>query len=598
MIPHRKQLFAESELPDGRSILDRGKALATDWQVGPSAFHDYFKVNCEAEYKLQCVQQGKIMQHAHMGFRDKAKSKYAFAHIYEQAEKQGVRVDRFGLCLDWSMGFPRNVRSQQMRGTGLILDGPEDFAEVANAAPAATHFGDFVLGFPAALENTQCALSAGATVIGNLGQYFTFRLPDWNDDIATTTSTLTAIGLMSAQPVKVMVHSNLDDGFAAVFEDLSCALGAAMLERYIIEDLAGGCVTHCFGHHYSTPVLRMAFQRALARVNPNPGSMIYGNTVLYRGTDAENYASLASYLMLDLLGQTTNPSGHALNPVPVTENRRIPEIQEIIDAQLFAGQLSQSRAGYAPIYDDSEVDRISTLIMQNGQQFYQSTLTGLEQSGYNIKDPFEMLLAIRRIGGKALERAYGPGQWNPLQDSRAAIVTSDTVREIAHLVQYHIQQVSEEDRNSFINAGLKVVVATTDVHEHGKSLLEGLFKGLSITIVDGGVSADPRHLAAMVEKQDADAIALSTYNGVALTYFCQLRDELTEAGLTIPVMIGGQLNEIPEDSDNSLPVDVETKLKQQGAIVCHGVLDAVPVLRNLLPDKHGKSNRSIIHSYN
>ncbi len=131
------------------------------------------------------------------------------------------------------------IRSEQLRGTGLILDSVEEFVDIANSAPVASHFGDFVLGFPAALENTQFALSAGSTVIGNLGQYFTFRLPGWLNDIETTRSTLTAIALMAAQPVDVLVHSNLDDGFAAVFNDLSCALGAAIVEKYLIEELMG-----------------------------------------------------------------------------------------------------------------------------------------------------------------------------------------------------------------------------------------------------------------------------------------------------------------------------------------------------------------------
>ena len=38
----------------------------------------------------------------------------------------------------------------------MILGGPEDFAALTGAAPVAPHFGDFVLGFPAAIENT-CA---------------------------------------------------------------------------------------------------------------------------------------------------------------------------------------------------------------------------------------------------------------------------------------------------------------------------------------------------------------------------------------------------------------------------------------------------------
>ena len=103
-----------------------------------------------------------------------------------------------------------------------MLDGPEDFARITGAAPAAAHFGDFMMGLPGAVENTKAALAAGATAIGNLGQYFTFRLPYWDDDVATTEATLVALGLVAAQDAEILVHSNLDDGFAGLFADASC----------------------------------------------------------------------------------------------------------------------------------------------------------------------------------------------------------------------------------------------------------------------------------------------------------------------------------------------------------------------------------------
>ena len=582
MIPDRRKIFPDNDLPNGDDIVAEGKKLSRLWNIGPSAFHDYFHVRCEAEYKRNCIRSGRITQHAHMGFRDKGKSLRAFSEIYQRAESAGVRVDRFGLCLDWSMGFPRAMRDKQLKGTGLILQGPEEFAEIANAAPAATHFGDFVLGFPGALENTQGALSAGATVIGNLGQYFSFRLPNWTDDIATTTHTLQAIALMAAQPDEVLVHSNLDDGFAGVFEDLSCALGAALLERYIVEDLVGGKVTHCFGHHYTTPVLRLGFQKALSQVSPNPGSMIYGNTTSYLGNDAQNYASLGSYLTLDILGQLTNPSGHAINPVPTTENIRIPEIDEIVSAQLFAGRLSQSIQGYTAIYDQTEVDEIASILVKQGTKFYKNVLVGLENSGVNILDPFEMLLAIRRIGGKQLEVSYGPGERINEESVPQAFVLSDTIKEIHHIAECSVKRIRADHRPELLD-GLKeaeftVMTATTDVHAHSKKVLEKVLSSINVTPIDGGTSVEPHELAAKAEQENASAIALSTYNGVALTYYCQLRDQLKEIGLDIPIMIGGQLNEIPEDSANSLPVDVESKLIDEGADVCHGVEDVVPVL--------------------
>ncbi len=578
----RGDVLPEPELPGGGEVLAEGASLARDWHVEGSAFLDHYRVPDEMTYKRQCVQNGRIMQHAHVGYRNRDKSRQACSRIHDQVAARGGRVDRFGLCLDWSMGFPRAQRSEGLQGTGLILDSPEAFADVANAAPVATHFGDFMLGFPAALENTCAALAAGSTVIGNLGQYFTFRLPDRQDDIAATRSTLAAIGLMAAQPVTVMVHSNLDDGFAAVFEDLSCALGATLIERHVVETLAGGTITHCFGHHCTTPVLRLAFQRALARLSPNPGSMIYGNTTAYDGTPAENFASLGSYLMLDIAGQMTRPSGHAVNPVPVTENQRIPEVDEIIDAQCFARRQAELAEGYLGVIDFAEVDSMATRMEEAARQFHQKTIEGLAAAGIDTRDAFEMLLAIRRIGGRRLEQLFGPGEMDREARRRQPMVRSDTVRELERQVGLHLSLMDASARSRIREQALTVLTASTDVHEHGKRLVDGVLDGLGVRVVDGGISAQPGDLARLAEDRDCEGIALSTYNGVALTYFCRLRDELVERGLEIPVMMGGQLSEIPEDSGDSLPVDVGERLTREGAIPCRSVQDMLPVLMDVV----------------
>jgi methylmalonyl-CoA mutase cobalamin-binding subunit len=582
----RQNIFPEPELPSSADILSEGRKLARSWTIGPSAFLVTNQCACESEYKRKAMASRRIMQHAHVGFRDKAKSLRALSEIYERTISRGVTVDRYGVCLDWSMGFPRGMRDRQMQGTGLILAGIEDFAAITSAAPVAPHFGDFMLGFPAALENTQGALCAGATTIGNLGQYFTFRLPNWTDEIETTRSTLTAIALMAAQPVDVLVHSNLDDGFAAVFTDLSCALGAAMIEKYLIEDLMGGKVTHCYGHHYSTPVLRAAFQKALSIVSPEPGSMIFGNTVSYVGEEAENYASLSAYLLVDIRAQMLNPSGHAVNPVPVTENSRIPDIGEIVDAQLFAHRLIEASTLFDGIVDSQQVDATVETLILGAKEFKNNLLQGFENAGFNTRDAVEMFLAIRRIGGKKLELLFGPGKLENESDRRIPGVMSDTCQGIDRAVEENYRDLKEYGADQLQGNGLCIIVATTDVHEHGKMLLEGVLKRLGIATIDGGVSVDPGDLARVAESTSADAIALSTYCGVALTYYGQLQDELTEKGLSIPVLIGGQLNEIPEKSESSLPVNVESELTRLGAIVCNSIHDAMPCFIELSQNKN------------
>ena len=203
------------------------------------------------------------------------------------------------------------------RGTGLIMDDIEDWIALTSKAPVAPHFGDFVIGTPAAFENTIAALLCGSTSIGNLGQYFAFRQPHWDDDIYTTAESLKAIALTAAQPVEVMVHSNLDDGFASLFTDLACSLGAILIEQYIVDDLCGGHASYCYGNTYARPLLRLAFQRAAQQVARTPGTMVYGATTMYGPNHAANYAALATYLRVDIYGERTKPTGHAINPTPV-----------------------------------------------------------------------------------------------------------------------------------------------------------------------------------------------------------------------------------------------------------------------------------------
>ena len=409
----RRDVIPEPALTPGADLLAAGRREAETWKLVPSAFLKQAGAASEADYKRRCMAEGRVMLHAQIGYRDPAKTRRAWAEIHAACAAKGLTLDRYGICLDWSMGFPVAEREGRPRGTGLILDTPEAFANLTAAAPVAPHFGDFVLGFPAALENTRAALAAGSSAIGNLGQYFTFRLPGLDDDIAASEATVTALGVIAAQEAEILVHSNLDDGFAALFSDLACCLGAALIEAHIVEDLMGARIGHCFGHHFSDPLARLAFQRALARTSGTPGTMIYGNTVAYRGGAAENFASLGSYLLVDILGQHLQPSGHAVNAVPVLENRRIPDVEEIVEAQLFAGRLIEQAAGHQALIDLDAADALADRLLAGGRAFRDRVLQGLAEAGFDTADPLELLLALRRIGGRRLEALFGPGEEDP-----------------------------------------------------------------------------------------------------------------------------------------------------------------------------------------
>ncbi|MEQ9200696.1 MAG: hypothetical protein RLN80_11975, partial [Rhodospirillales bacterium] len=351
--------------------------------------------------------------------------------------------------------------------------------------------------------------------IGNLGQYFTFRLPDWDDDIACTEASIEAIGLISGQPVEMLIHSNLDDGFAAQFTDMSSALGAVLTQKHIIEALCGVPLAHCFGHHFTEPGPRLAFQRAQARLNPTPGSMIYGATMGYRGDDVENYAALAGYLGTDILSQHLLPSGHAINPVPVTENSRIPDISEVIDAQRFAIRLLDSLAGMESLIDTDSVDHLTDRLIEGAERFHSNLMAGLTDAGYDTGDPFEMLLALRRIGGRRLEELFGAGAPDPeAAHGRQPVIPSPTLTAIERMVDRELDDVDPRLLSSLSGTDIRAIVASTDVHEHGKHFVEAAWRRVGINVIDGGVSVDADDLARAALDQGVSVIAISTYNGV------------------------------------------------------------------------------------
>lgn len=570
----RNDIFPEKELPDCNDLIIAGRNEAKNTRVGYSLFLSHYDVESECDYKIKQSDNGCLMMHGQIGYRSLDRSKQAYEEIYDQIDQAGYRIDRFGICLDWSMGYPRNARAGMPKGTGLILDDEIDFSNLTRSAPVAPHFGDFVMGTPAAFENTIASLKAGSTAIGNIGQYFNFRMPHWDDDVTTTAETIKALALCAAQPVDILVHSNLDDGFAALFTDLTCGIGAVLIEQYIVDHLIGARISHCYGHTFSDPMTRLAFQRALKRVSRSPGSMVYGNTTIYGKSVVENYAALGSYILPDILGQLTSPTGHGLNPVPVTEALRIPDIREVIDAHLFANRLRQSAKNYIPMTDFEAIDEVTDILVEAGTRFKENVLKGLKESGVDVNNPFEMLLSIRRIGAKKLEEMYGPGKPNKDEiRKRSPIIKATTVAELETKADQMANYLTLEEHEVIKSKNFKVCLATTDVHEYGKVLIEAVLKRIGVEIIDAGVSSDPDVVARKAISKSASFVAISTYNGVALDYLERLFQEFSLHDIKIPIFVGGKLNQVKEGDKSDLPQDVTQELKDLGAIVCYTVED-------------------------
>ena len=101
----RHSIFPEEQLPDAKELVTKGRDLAGSVMVGSSAFLSSNNVSCESEYKWHCANRSEVMAHSQIGYRAPDKTKRAYKEIWEASGDKGARVDRYGICLDWSMGF-------------------------------------------------------------------------------------------------------------------------------------------------------------------------------------------------------------------------------------------------------------------------------------------------------------------------------------------------------------------------------------------------------------------------------------------------------------------------------------------------------------
>ena len=85
-------------------------------------------------------------------------------------------------------------------------------------------------------------------------------------------------------------------------------------------------------------------------------------------------------------------------------------------------------------------------------------------------------------------------------------------------------------------------------------------------------------LAKVAHEVSPDVIALSTYNGMALSLGHQLIDELRQRHVTSQVFLGGRLN---EDIDGVNAVDVTQQLNAIGINACRSLEEMIA----RLPDR-------------
>ena len=565
LLQHQLGDILKVELPVGRQIAAAGIRLAKDIKIGRSAFLKQTGEKSEYDYKCKCIREKKIMYHAHIGMGSWRSTAEALLQLYNASIASGFQVDRVGICLDRRMALPKEMRMDVPAETGPMLESQQDWQEVGNVVPIQPHMGDFMIGFPASLENTVNALKAGVTTIGNLSQFFAHEAPMWRDHVKTTAETVCAIALMGGLREKgTLVHSYLEDGYGALFYDCATIAGWAMLERYIVETLLGAKMAHCIGGLTTNPVKRAGWIFALNDLYKGDcvGSMFYGDTISFSGDLVINRGLIAEYLMWDILAQMKCPTGHAVLPLPVTEFMRTPSAEEIIEAQKFGHRIEATARRLFPYVDFSPSYEFAEVVVSNGKLVYDNAINGLREAGIDIEDPVQLLFVLKKLGPKLFEAAFGAGKEDQsYPGGRRPIIPTDVFEMSKNCMERNRPFFNKISAKRYLS-GRRVLLASTDVHEHAIIILESLLREAGADVIYLGAEKDTIEILQAVSLGNVDTILISTHNGMALDYAQRLKEEMDVNSIKIPVIMGGVLNQ--KFDDHALPVDVSSQLLKLG----------------------------------
>jgi methylmalonyl-CoA mutase cobalamin-binding subunit len=559
------KVILETELPPKDLAIKEGLALVGDIRIGRSAFMEKMGVSSELEYKRRCIKNKQIMYHAHIGMNTWQDTVEALTRLQHAAKDSGFVMDRAGICLDRRMGLPPEHRNRIPAETGPMLETQKDWMEVGRVVPIQPHMGDFMIGFPASIENTRRALAAGVTTIGNLSQFFSHEVPSWSDSVTTAVETVKAISIMGALQNKgVLVHSYLEDGFGALFHDCATIAGWALLEKYIVEELLGAKISHCIGGLTSDPVKRAGWVFALHEIHRHDGigSMFYGDTISFDTDKIQNQGRVAEYLMWDIMAQLECPGGHAVLPLPDTEALRIPSAAEIAEAQWYGRQIEAAARRLWPHIDFSAAHDFSSKVAAAGKTVFENAMAGLKAAGVDVSDPVRMLYVLKALGPADFEAMFGAGNTNanaprerqPVVSTDIYALTRDYIKAHAHLF--------DKPGSRRILEGRKILLASTDVHEHAIMIMHELLTRAGAEIINLGAETGPDQIARTADAGEVEAVMISTHNGMALEYAKRLKAELAGRKIDLPVVMGGILNQKVEDA--ALPVDVTSDLKALG----------------------------------
>jgi methylmalonyl-CoA mutase cobalamin-binding subunit len=564
------------DLPAGAALVEEGRTLARNLRVGTTRYQQRHRVRSERFYKERCRSDRTITYYINLGLKSWPETRDALHWIQSECRRRKLRVDRVSLTADRRMGLPPEARKAAIEETGIMFWTNEDWAGVGSEIELQGILNDHAVGSPASVVNAAAAIEAGISYIGNLSQH-SYGYPNWSDDVEQMANTVIAMAILAEKKDDgIVLDSYIDDGYCASFHDAATSLGWCLFHHYVAGELIGVAHSPSYGSTFSDPLLKAAFGLALDAVNVErvPPSLVHGDTNSLRPEDSfdRSAATVATDVFFTVARELTFPTGAAVHATPLSEPVRIPTPEDIVQSLEIGNEAERRARESLALIDWRPVQELAERIKLGGERVFQRLLEGLASFGVDRSDPLQLLVATRRLGAGRIEELYGVGEPDSTYPRGfVPVAETDTLRRlVAH--RREVLDALEAGGVRLDLGGLKVVAASGDVHEYGLHVLVSVLRDLGADVVDLGTSVDPGLVVQAAAETAADAVAFSTYNGMALSIGRELQSGLRQRRLPADLFIGGRLT---EDLNGAKSVDVTSDLAQLGAVPCARVEEMV-----------------------
>ncbi len=553
------------DLVRSEDLVAEARFRAAEIEVGTTLYLAEKGVRSEIEYRRRAAEQRIPCTAMNIGLATWADTREAIALIHEDSLSRGIRPpDRYELLAERRMGLPPELRESAPPETGPCLWSEQDWWELGNTVPIQPEAGDNTIGGPGSVPNVTAALKAGVTTVGVASQ-FVWRWPYWDDEVAQIEAVVTAASIIAAKKDQgACLNTYLDDGYCGAFGDYAVLVGWAMLERYVFEQLLGAPFSVSWGGLTADPFHKSAVTLALHRLNPDcvPPAYIQGDTISHTDDFKLNFAAVSVDVLTTKAVCIHYGIAAGVIAVPVTETTRIPSWEEVAEIHAVNRRLEDYLPAMERFIDWRAIETEADRLVVAGRRVFENCIDAMSATGVDVGEPLQVLLAAKRVGADMFERLFSVGE--PADEEfggRRPVLRTDLVAKTIALRSEALADIRQRFGGESLK-GRTIVAASTDVHHFALYLLGSALREAGATVVDIGVSRDPEDIVKVAIEVAADAVAVTTHNGVARSFGAALTQGLAVEGCSATVFMGGVLNE--DTADSPTPVDVREALWQQG----------------------------------